>query len=115
MSNFISVPFGTIMYTSQGIDTIVTPTYVPAGGPRETFMVGAQCGATGGAMYDPPSTTPDKFKTGEHCFMMYGPPVVIGDTFMSVQDGFNHVNTVFHTSGYQPCVACNLDLTGPKT
>ena len=76
----------------------------PSNFAGDVFTVGAPCGSAGGAMYDPPSTTPPpKMPTGEHCFLLTAAPVVIGDTFMTVNDGFKHVNWVFHTCGDQPC------------
>ena len=74
------------------------------------FTVGAPCGAAGGAMYDPPSHTPEKATTGEHCFLIAAPPVIIAGNYMSMMQGFRHVNSVFRVNGDQPSVPTNLDL-----
>ena len=79
------------------------------------FTLGADCGSAGGAAYDPLSHKiyPKILPTGEHCWMMYGPPVIIGDTYMSVKEGFSHVNYVFHTFGDQPALPNPAALSGP--
>ena len=77
------------------------------GGGMAEFTVGAPCGAAGGAMYDIPSHDPNKFPTGAHCFLIAAPPVIIGDTYMSMEQGFKHVNFIFRVNGYQPaCPNC---------
>ncbi len=68
------------------------------------ITIGSQCGSEGGAMFDPPATTPEWFPTGKKCFKTTAPPVIIGNTFMSVKEGFSHVNWVFHTNG--DCPSC---------
>lgn len=60
---------------------------------------GADCGRRGGAMYDPPSHDPSLLPTGPHCWLMYAPPVIIGDTYMSIMEGFQQVNIAFNTWG----------------
>jgi hypothetical protein len=63
------------------------------------FAVGAPCGSQGGAMYDPPSHDPSRLPAGPNCWLMFGPSVSIGSSYMSVMQGFQHVNMVFNTSG----------------
>jgi hypothetical protein len=68
------------------------------------ITMGAPCGSDGGAMYDPPAHDPSRVPTGKKCFLTTSPPVIIGDTAMSVKDGFSHINWVFHTNG--DCACC---------
>ena len=91
MSNYMSVPVGSV------------------------FTVGSPCGSAGGAMFDPPShmVKPKIMETTAHCWMMWGPPIIIEDTYMSVKEGFSHVNYVFHTFGDQPALPSPEGLEGP--
>jgi hypothetical protein len=76
------------------------------------ITVGAPCGSKGGAMYDPPSHDPAKLPHGTNCFLMTGPPVIIGGTAMSVHKGCSHINMVFHVNGDQSSVPTALGLPG---
>lgn len=129
MSRFIAVPFGygsdaeldeeynRIYGTDLGFyGTKIVRKYVDAGGRESVYTVSAPCGAIGSAMHDPPSLArlgPDAIggvPTGPNCFLMYAPPIIIGDTYMSVMDGFNHINMVHRTSGYSMPVPTNASL-----
>lgn len=59
----------------------------------------SDCGSAGGAMYDPISHDPVKFPHGPHCWLMYAPAIIIGDTNMSIMRGFQQVNNAFNTWG----------------
>ena len=63
------------------------------------IVKGADCGNQGGAMYDPPSHDPSHMPHGPHCWLMYAPPIIIGDTHMSIMRGFQQVNIAFNTWG----------------
>ncbi len=81
--------------------------------PSETgavFAVVSQCGSAGGAMWDPPATTPQHIPSFKKCFLTTSPPVIIGDTYMSVQEGAKHINWALHTNGDQPCCPCKYSL-----
>ena len=63
------------------------------------MVKGADCGKDGGAMYDPPSHDPSLLPHGPHCWLMFAPPIIIGDTYMSIMQGFQQVNIAFNTWG----------------
>lgn len=63
------------------------------------IVTGAPCGSQGGAMHDPPSHDPSYIPHGPHCWLMYAPPIIIGDTYMSIMRGFQQVNIAFNTWG----------------
>lgn len=75
---------------------------------------GAPCGSQGGAEYDPPSHDPMRMAHGVNCWLMTAPPVIIGDTYMSMAEGFAQVNVAFHTNGNQPAVPAVSGLEGPR-
>lgn len=125
MARFISVPFAHISYSGTDQygpiaafgDTVEKQ--VDAGGASSVYTAYAPCGAAGAAMYDPdslyrpgPSVIGGK-PTSPHCWLMYAPPIIIADTYMSVMDGFQHVNMVHKTMGYSPSIPNKLALTGP--
>lgn len=76
--------------------------------------VGAPCGDRGGSAYDKFSHKVHLriFPTFDHCWMMYGPPVIMTGSYMSVKEGFSHINYVFHTFGDQPALPTPLGLKG---
>lgn len=85
-----------------------------------SFMGGAvlvaqsDCGSAGGAMYDPPSHDPNLMPHGPHCWMMNAPPIIIGDTYMSIMEGFQQVNIAFNTwGGGKKSVPDPSSLPGP--
>jgi len=81
------------------------------------YAVGSPCGALGGAMYDPISTSstypwpPGPFSPPK-CFLMAAPPVIIADLYMSVDQAITHVNTVFRVDGNQPALPTPMGLEG---
>lgn len=78
------------------------------------FAVSSDCGSQGAAAYDPPSHDPVKKEHGVHCWLVTAPPVIIGDTYMSMKEGFIKANDNCHTKGDQPaCPECNA-LEGPR-
>lgn len=118
MSQYISVPFS--YGTLRGQDDLgpvhdftnekVVYKQLSTGGGESVYTVSSSCGAAGSAMIDVPSLSrpgPDiegGFPIGRHCWLMYAPPIVIHDQYMSVMQGFNHINMVHRTSGYTPPV-----------
>ena len=93
---------------------------ISGGDSSAEFTVVSPCGAAGGAMYDgvpkisggPPWIAISKVLE-PHCFLDYAPPVIIGDTYMSMCEGFRHVNTVFRVNGDQPAVPNAPSLNAP--
>jgi hypothetical protein len=67
-------------------------------------------------MYDPDSLTrpgPGAIggdPTKKHCWLMYAPPIIIHGDYMSVKQGFNHINMVHRTSNFSPPVSTNAGL-----
>lgn len=76
----------------------------------------SQCGSAGGAMFDPEVLNPIRVSVPPkpRCFMMYAPPVIIEDTYMSIMRGFQQVNIAFHaTNGGRQAMPDPRSLTGP--
>lgn len=76
----------------------------------------SQCGSAGGAMFDPEVLNPRRIPIPPkpRCFMMYAPPVIIEDTYMSIMRGFQQVNIAFHaTNGGRGTVPTVAGLSGP--
>ena len=76
----------------------------------------SQCGSAGGAMFDPEVLNPRRIAVPPkpRCFMMYAPPVIIEDTYMSIMAGFQQVNIAFHaTNGGRQSVPNQYGLSGP--
>jgi hypothetical protein len=65
-------------------------------------------------MLDPPSHDPARKPTSPHCWMIAAPPVIIDDTYMSIQQGFERVNYNFHVNGTQSPTPTVKSLQGPK-
>lgn len=47
------------------------------------------------------------------CWSVHAAPVIINDTWMSVDAGFQFINMLYRSFGNQPSVSCKLDLEGP--
>jgi len=88
-----------------------------AGGPDSPYTVYAPCGAAGSAMYDVDSKQyllgPVE-KVGQptrpHCWLMYAPPIIIHGDYMSVKQGFQHINMVHRTSNFSMPLTTNAGL-----
>ena len=83
------------------------------GGIGSVFLVGAPCGSAGGAAFDPVSTDWQGLPHGAHCWLITAPPVVIDDTYMSIEEGFRQMDTDYHAQGYQPPVPDVSAVEGP--
>jgi hypothetical protein len=51
---------------------------------------------------------------GEGCWAVTGQPIIIGDTFFSIQAGFECTNFNFRIDGTQPAVPFQGNLPGPR-
>lgn len=125
MASFIGVPFtygsNTGMVDELGPvhmfkDDKVVYKQVDAGGKESVYTVYAPCGAAGSAMYDPVSLVRPGpgaiggIPSGKHCWLMYAPPIIIHGDYMSVKQGFAHINMVHRASNFSPPVSTNAGL-----
>lgn len=88
----------------------------PTPGQHGVYTVTALCGVHGSAMYDPISLAGGPIEnagdpTGTHCWLMYAPPIIIHGDYMSVKQGFEHINDVHRTASAAPPVTTNLELS----
>ena len=91
--------------------------YIAATTPSSGLTTSLGCTGEGAIDMDTTVLDPSKISVPPipRCWQATGVKVDIGDTFMSIQSGFEMVNFNFHTNGSSPAVPSLSALTAPAS